>query len=83
MYILALTAQARKDRAKIPEPIRERVDRALDALRRDPFQGKSLQGDLKGARSIRVWPYRIVYQMYRRELVVIVIGIPNRKDAYR
>lgn len=61
----------------------QRVARALDDLERDPFQGKSLRGELKKRYSYRVGSYRILYLIQHHRLVVIVIDIGHRRDVYR
>ena len=60
-----------------------RLVNALDDLERDPFQGKQLKGELKGAWSYRVGSYRVVYRIYRDKLLVIVIDISHRREVYR
>jgi mRNA-degrading endonuclease RelE of RelBE toxin-antitoxin system len=55
----------------------------LVAIERDPFCGKKLSGELRGLFSFRAWPYRILYQIQRGLLLVIVISVGQRKDVYR
>jgi len=55
----------------------------LDSLEKDPFQGKSLKGRLMGFQSYRIGSYRIIYQVFRQRLLVIVIDIGHRRDIYR
>ena len=56
---------------------------ALDALEEDPFIGKKLSGEFQGIRSFRVWPYRILYEIKKKELFVFVIRIAHRQGAYK
>jgi mRNA interferase RelE/StbE len=60
-----------------------RLSRALDDLARNPFEGKPLKGELKGRFSYRVGPYRIIYLIRRRELLVLIIDIGHRRNIYR
>lgn len=60
-----------------------RVDRALDRLAEEPAAGKPLQGPLRGRRSWRVGPVRIVYRYLADELVVYVLDVAQRGGAYR
>ncbi len=83
MYTLALRQSARKELDRLDESMRRRIGLAFESLKIDPFQGKTLRGDLYGLRSIRVWPYRIVYEIRKYELIVLVVEIAHRKDAYR
>ncbi|MFA5830358.1 MAG: type II toxin-antitoxin system RelE/ParE family toxin [Candidatus Paceibacterota bacterium] len=81
-YKLILRAKAEKELDKIPAVHREKVTKMLRSLADDPFQGKKLEGELKGKYSVRAWPYRIIYEIRRHELYVIVVHIGHRKDVY-
>lgn len=83
MYTLALKQSARKELDKLDSDLQKRISLIFDSLKEDPFQGKPLKGDLEGRRSVRVWPYRIIYEIIKHELVIIVIEIVHRKDAYK
>lgn len=61
---------------------RWRVGKSLRNLAQDPFLGKKLHGEHQGEYSIRVWPYRIVYKIYKHELVVLVIEFGHRQGVY-
>ena len=69
---------ARNDRALF-----RRVDRALDRLAEEPAAGKPLVGPLRGHRSHRVGPVRIVYRYEADADVVFVLDIAQRDRAYR
>ena len=85
-YKLELSAHAehilRKMAQREPEMYR-RLAHALDALVRDPGQGKALKGELKGRYSYRVGTYRILYLVRHHELLILVIDIGHRRDIYR
>ena len=59
-----------------------RIAAALEGLAKDPFQGKSLKGELKGRYSYRIGSYRILYRVFKNQLLVIVIDISHRRDIY-
>jgi mRNA-degrading endonuclease RelE of RelBE toxin-antitoxin system len=52
-------------------------------LRSEAYLGKPLLGDLEGYFSLRVWPYRIIYKVYEKKLIVYVIEITHRQEAYK
>lgn len=52
-------------------------------LAENPYVGKALHGDLAGFRSIKAWPFRIVYEIVEKRLVVKVLRIRHRKEAYK
>lgn len=42
-----------------------------------------LKGEFKGLRPLRVGQYRVVYEWRRSELVILVVRIGPRREAYR
>jgi len=81
-----LSSHARKSYERLARSDRRlfmRVDRALDRLAREPEAGKPLQGPLRGRRSLRVGSVRIIYRHERDRLLVLVLGIAQRQQAYR
>ena len=65
------------------KPDRARIVAAIDRLAETPHLGTSLKGDLRGLRRIRVGDYRILYEVRDKELVVLVVRVAHRGDAYR
>lgn len=86
MNRVLLSSHARKSYEQLARADRQllaRVDRALDALAETPDAGKPLQGVLKGRRSYRVGPLRIVYRFEADQLLVFVLEIGQRGSVYR
>ncbi len=75
--------QSRKIFGKIKEEkLKNKITQALRKLSQDPYLDKKLQGILEGTYSIKVWPYRILYEFTeKKDLIITDIG--NRKDIYR
>ena len=85
-YKLEFTQQAEtvlRRVAELDRKLYERFSNVLDALEADPQQGKPLKGQLRGFYSCRVGSYRIVYQIFRLKLLIVVIDIGHRRDIYR
>lgn len=82
VYKVVLRKKAKKNLNKIDIRYKDRIAKALDALVYDPYLGKSLGGDMKGFYSLRIWPYRVVYQVFERELSVYVMEIGHRQGVY-
>jgi len=71
-----------QDVARIPKNIRQIIARAIDErLGTDPVQfGEPLRRGLRGFRKLRVGDYRIIYEINKQNVDILLIG--NRKDVY-
>lgn len=83
MYHIKLTDKTKKKLVKLPEPWQSKISRAIHLLSIDPYVGKKLHGDYAGAYSLRAWPYRIIYTINARQVIVEVLDLGHRKDIYR
>ncbi len=70
-------------KAKSDSELYKRLNNALDDLAANPNLGKLLEGDLKGVRAWRVGDWRILYQVYKSQLRILIIRIAPRKQVYR
>ena len=85
-YSLFLTNQARKELRKIKKgnpKAAEQIAESLEALKNDPYCGKSLHGDLKGRRKVVLGDHRIVYGLIKEKLIIYIFRIAHRKEVYR
>lgn len=82
-YSIRIRRSAARELRRIPPPHRTRIIHAIDSLGEHPLAGSVLKGGLRGLRRIRVGRYRVVYEVQDDELVVLVIRVSHRKDAYR
>lgn len=81
-YKVVIPKKAQKNLDKIDSRYKPRILIALTALAKDPYLGKRLKGERKGEWSFEVWPYRIVYKIKRKQLVVLVIRVGHRQGVY-
>ena len=82
-YSVRVKGSAAKELASLPRDARERLIGAIDGLGDEPLAGSALKGGLRGLRRLRVGDYRIVYELLDDELVVLVVRVAHRRDAYR
>ncbi|HIC44408.1 MAG TPA: type II toxin-antitoxin system RelE/ParE family toxin [Sulfurimonas sp.] len=54
-----------------------------EKLVEDPYVGKKLVGDLSAFYRLRVGEYRVIYEIVEDEILITVIKIKHRKEAYR
>jgi mRNA interferase RelE/StbE len=69
---------------KLPRDAQRRIITKIEALGADPFPSgcKKLSG-VPDAWRVRVGSYRIVYQVRREVLLILILAIGDRKDVYR
>ena len=78
-----LAKGAQKQYKKLPKPEQAKIRKKLEVLSQDPFAGKKLEGILKGRRSLRAWPYRIIYSINDKGKRIEVSEILHRQGAYK
>jgi mRNA interferase RelE/StbE len=79
---LQLAGPAQKDFQKLPAKDQARVRNALVSMQENPFQGdvKRLKGEPAAWRR-RVGSYRIIYDMYIDQQLIVVAGILRRTST--
>ncbi len=82
-FILVLKPSAKKELANLEVADRVKARVVLEAILENPFSGKKLTGELPNQYSMRAWPFRVVYEIRKRELIILVLRIRHRKNAYR
>lgn len=83
-YRIEFTPRAERELKALDRSIQTRLARRINSLAENPFpQGiKKLAGEDDLYR-LRVGDYRIIYQVQRKRLVVLVVGVGHRGDVYR
>lgn len=82
-YQISLTPSAQKDLGSLPAKIQRQVAARIDALADDPRPDGAKK--LKGGRNeyrLRSGDFRVLYQIHDDRVLVIVVRIADRKDAY-
>lgn len=81
-YQLRIKPSAEKALNKLPQKDHYRALTAINIIANDPFSGKRLKGGREGQWSMRIWPYRIIYSIHKKELIVFVVAIGHRHGIY-
>jgi mRNA interferase RelE/StbE len=76
-------ARALKEARGLPHDVRLQVLKAVESLREDPLKGDFLSASWKGIRRLRVGAYRVLYAFDGRELLILVLRVRHRREAYR
>jgi mRNA interferase RelE/StbE len=74
---------AEKELKALPSPVVIRIREAINALANDPHPpgSKKIKGEDRTFR-IRIGDYRVLYEVHEKELLVLVVRVRHRKDAY-
>ncbi|MEW6607008.1 MAG: type II toxin-antitoxin system mRNA interferase toxin, RelE/StbE family [bacterium] len=88
MYHIEISSSVKKDLKKLSFEVREKIiNEILPFLALDPYEGEILQGEFR-----RFWrfkfkhkktEYRIVYEIFEEELIVLLIIIGTRENFYK
>lgn len=84
MYKLVIQKSARKELDKIPDLFFVKIDKAILALRENPYpfpQSKKLKDEDK--HRLRVGDFRVIYTVDDTHKVITIYRIRHRKDVYR
>jgi len=83
-YQIEIKPSASKELEKLPRQIIPRIVAAIRELARIPYpQGVKKLTGFEHTYRIRVGDYRILYNIYEDRLVIEIIRVRHRKDAYR
>lgn len=78
-----LSENAAKHLKRFPKSEKSKIEKKLLKLRENPYSGKKLSGELDKFRSLKAWPYRIIYIIDNKQKAVFVVSILHRQGAYK
>ena len=82
-YGIEFSAHAKRQGDKLPQAIKQRIIKAVRRLAKDPFPKGSRKLTGSDYYRLRVGDYRVVYEVRKDKLIILVIRIAHRKDIYR
>lgn len=83
-YSIEWKSSAAKELKKLPMPVIGRILHAVEALATSPWpDGARKLTDTKSTYRIRVGDYRVIYNVFDRRLVIEIIKVRDRKEAYK
>jgi len=83
LFRVVIPKKVQKEISNIDQRYKDRILAVVTRLRSDPFMGKKLDGDHQGQWSYQVWPYRIIYEVHKNELVILLVKIGHRQGVYK
>ena len=83
MYSIQIENRCLRELKRLDRAVVRRILQAIrHTLAKDPYAGKRLKGRYAGLYRYRVADYRIIYEVLPRKLIVSVLRVRHRKDAY-
>jgi mRNA interferase RelE/StbE len=82
-YRLQISSEFYRQLKKVNRQYGKVIIDATEKLVEQPLAGKALKGQLSGLYSLRVGKYRVLYQIEKRKLIILVLTVKHRKDVYR
>jgi mRNA interferase RelE/StbE len=82
-YEVEFRPSARKALEKIPKKDRLRIEGAIELLQSNPYPPSSIKLAERTEYRVRVGNYRVIYDIVKGRLVILVLTIGHRKDVYR
>ena len=83
-YAIELRPAARRDLKNLPPDVQKRIGRKIDSLADDPRPPgvEKLSGGEDDYR-VRVGDYRILYKIQDEVLLIVIVRVKHRREAYR
>lgn len=82
MYEVKFKERALRFFNKLNKSDQEMIGRKIEKLKTNPELGKPLVGKLTGLWSLRFGKFRALYQIRRRELLILILNLGHRKNIY-
>lgn len=62
---------------------KQKVRRKIINLPINPYIGKKLKGEFAGLRSLKAWPFRVIYSFDQKSQTIIIITVDYRGEVYK
>lgn len=82
MFIV-LSKDSLRQYQRLPKSEQVKIRKKLRILEQNPRSGKKLTGKLKGIYSLKIWPYRILYEINELKKRIEVHKIAHRQGVYK
>ena len=82
VYIVILSKKAEKQLDKLPDQIAFPIIEAIQTLEKDPRPKGCIKLKNRNGYRIRVGNYRVIYEIFDKELIIDVIALGHRREIY-
>jgi mRNA interferase RelE/StbE len=85
VFDIEITPEGLRHLRRLPDKVRNAaLETIFGPIADNPHRlGKPLLGELEGLRSVRRGDYRIIYEVFEDEHVVVIHRVQHRRDVYR
>lgn len=80
---LQYSSRAQKDLTKLPRIKVRAILKKIELLPTSLFLGKKLGGKFKEFYSLKVWPYRVIYQINKWQKIIFIVTVEHRQGVYK
>lgn len=77
------SSTARRQLKKLPSSQRIKILKKIEKLKNDPYAGKKLKGGFEGLRSLKTWPYRVIYRYSPQDKILFINIVQHRQGVYK
>ena len=78
-----ITPRVLKQYNRLPKLEQVKIKKKLLMLEQYPQEGKKLSGEYSELRSLKTWPYRIIYFIDNRQKKIFIVTIAHRQGVYK
>jgi len=82
-YKVRIPSKVTKQISRLPREYQSAIYSSLKSLETNPYLGKKLEDELKDKYSLRIGVYRILYKIFKKELIILIVSVAHRKEVYR
>ncbi len=84
MFKVQFKKSVEKDLQGLPKADKNRtLEKIGKVLAKDLYQGKALSGEFKGLYRWRTGRFRVIYEIQKNALIILILKIGHRKDVNR
>jgi mRNA-degrading endonuclease RelE of RelBE toxin-antitoxin system len=77
-----VTPKVLKQYNRLPKIEQTKIKKKLSVLEQNPQEGKKLSGEYSELRSLKAWPYRIIYYINNKQRKIFIVTIAHRQGVY-
>ena len=83
MYTIEIERRCLRELKQLDRSVVRKAFNLIETvIAKDPYSGKELKGNYRGLYSYRFSDYRIIYEIKKAKLLVVVLRIRHRKEVY-